>query len=79
MTIRRTDPRYKALKRPCATCEKYFRPSGVCTKHCNKCLKKKRVKIRKDIRERFLKRKQNEKIQKEGKNTSKNKKVLPKL
>jgi len=62
MTLRKTDPRYKPLRRPCATCEKYFRPSGDFTKHCDKCLKDKRKKIRKDIRERFLKRKQDEQI-----------------
>ena len=64
MTIRRTDPRYKALKRPCATCEKYFRPSGNFTRNCEKCLKDKRNKVREGIRERYLKRKQKENVPK---------------
>jgi len=62
MTIRKTDPRYKALKRPCKGCGKYFRPSGDFTRFCDKCLKEKRKKVRKGIKERYLKRKNENKI-----------------
>lgn len=53
MVIRKTDPRYKRLRRPCATCENYFCPSGSYTKHCDKCLEEKRIKITIDIAKRY--------------------------